>query len=348
MKKIISLVCVLLTLTLLTACTTVYVPQENISLNYNNNSGGSSFFWLENDYFIYSDIDDDLIYKYFIKDQNLTQVLSQKETASVEEVQSYGNFIYYAVYEENDQGNYDSCEIYQYNRTTETETYIASAGYFETFFVDEQYLYLISTQENFNGYCSVADIISLETRETITQIPDIFVSGMRNGVFTYLKDTKDGFEVFEYHPQTEKSQKIADFSLPLTKNITIHQVVNFTSNAIILESTLSQSEASQILIYNFEKDTLKTIDPPYSVDTVVAYENHAFCGLTDYEDCKTYLYSLNLDTCELLQLGRIGDDKSLFVTSDEDVYLCSNWDGAEIVHYNLDGTKEQVLKKAEK
>ena len=343
MKKIFSLICVLLAICLLTACTTVYVPQENINLNYNNNSGGYCPFWLENDYFVYSDADDNFKYKYFIKDQNQNKMISQKEADSMEKVQAYGNMIYYAVYEETDQGVLDTSYIYQYNRITNTETYIASTHYFETFFVDGQYLYLVASQENFNEYHYITDVISLETREIITQIPDIYVCGMRKGVFTYLKDTKDGFDIFEYHPQTEKTEKIADFPLPITKNITIHPVVNFTSNAIILDATLSQNEVSQILIYNFKEDSLKTIDPPYTVDTIVAYENHAFCSLTDYEDYKTYLYSLNLDTFELLQLGRIGEDKSLFVTSDEDVYLCSNWDGIEIIHYNLDGTKEKVL-----
>ncbi len=346
MKKSISLIAILLAAMLLTACSTVYVPQQNINLNYNNLSAGEFYYWLENDYVIYSDTDQDYEYKYFIKTEKENTPLSSKETASWEAVQAYGSYIYYSVAADENEENYDTADIYRYDTATKNETYIASSPYFNNFFADNTYLYLINTQENFNGTCYSADVISLETKELITQIPDIYTCGMRNGIFTYLKDTQDGFEIFEYYPNTNKSQKIAGFTLPIINDITIYQTVNFTSQVMILESYLTETEASQILIYDFNSGNLKTIDPPYSLEEIIAYENHAFCILWDWETDKYYLYSLDLKTYELLQLGRIGGDKSLFVTSDEDVYLCS-WDD-EIVHYNLDGTKEQVLVKLEK
>lgn len=345
MKKIICLVCILLTVVLLTACSTVYVPQENINLNYNNLSAGDFYYWLENDYVIYSDTNKDYEYTYFMKTDKENVPLSSKETAAWETVQVYGSYIYYSVAVDENEENYDAADIYRYDTAAKTETYIATASYFSNFFVDASYLYLVNSQENFNGTCYSTNIISLETQETVTQISDIYTCGMRNGNFTYLKDTKDGFEIFEYLLKTNKSQKIGTVTLPVTTNINIHETVNFTSQNMILEAAFTESDVSQILIYNFNDGTLKTIDTPYFLCEIIAYDNHAFCMLDDWDSNKYYLYSLNLETFELLQLGRIGGDKSLFVTSDEDVYLCG-WD--EIVRYNLDGTKEKALLKSKK
>lgn len=345
MKKIICLVCIFLTVVLLTACSTVYVPQENINLNYNNLSAGDFYYWLENDYVIYSDTNKDYEYTYFMKTDKENVQLSSKETAAWETVQVYGSYIYYSVATDENEENYDAADIYRYDTAAKTETYIATASYFSNFFVDASYLYLVNSQENFNGTCYSTNIISLETQETVTQISDIYTCGMRNGNFTYLKDTQEGFEIFEYLPKTNQSKKIGTVALPITNDITVYKTVNFTHKVMILESLLAETFTSQILIYEFNSGTLKTIDTPYALDGMIAYENHAFCILSDWDSNKHYLYSLDLETYQLLQLGRIGGDKSLFVTSDEDVYLCG-WD--EIVRYNLDGTKEQVLVKTEK
>lgn len=346
MKKIFSLICVLLAICLLTACTTVYVPQENINLNYNNLSAGDSSFWLENDYVIYSDINEDFEYNYFIKNSQGNTPISSKETSSWEVMQAYGNAIYYSVLTEEGDENYDAADVYRYDTTTKTETYLASSTYFQNFFVNNSYLYLINIQDNFNKTCYSADVISLETQETVTQISDIYTCGMRNGRFTFLKDTENGFEIFEYLPKTNESQKIGTVTLPITNDITIHETINFTNEVMILESFLTKSNASQILIYEFKSGAIKTIDTPYNLDEIIAYENNAFCILNDWEANKYFLYSLDLQTHQLLQLGKIHEDKSLFVTSDKDVYLCG-WDD-EIIHYNLDGTKEQVLVKEKK
>ncbi len=346
MKKSISLIAILLAMILLTACTTVYVPQENINLNYNNLSAGDFYYWLENDYVIYSDSNKGYEYTYFMKTDKENVQLSSKGTAAWEVVQAYGNTIYYSVMAEENEDNYDAADIYRYDTVAKTESYIASSPYFQNFFVNDSYLFLISIQDNFNGTCYSTDVISLETQETVTQISDIYTYGMRNGNFTYLKDTKDGFDIFEYLPKTNESKKIGTVTLPITTDITIYETVNFTQELMLLESFLTETETPQILVYEFNSGTLKTLDTPYAIEEMIAYKNHAFCVLADWDANKYYLYSLDLKTFELLQLGRIGDDKSLFVTSDEDVYLCG-WDD-EIVHYNLDGTKEKVLKKAEK
>ncbi len=346
MKKTVSLIAILLATVLLTACSTVYVPQENINLNYNNLSAGSCSYWLENDS-CYSFVETIEKNGYQEKTEVGNTIFAETNPYGATSIQNYEDTVYYTVTQgEEIWDEFTNIDIYQYNKETQSNTFITSVSTLDKFFADANQIYVIYGQENFNGYRYIADVISLETKELITQIPDIYTCGMRNGIFTYLKDTQDGFEIFEYYPNTNKSQKIASFTLPITQGIEIYQTVNFTSKILILESTLSETYASQILVYNFKNQELKTIDAPYSLEEIIAYENHAFCILGDWEADKYYLYSLNLETCELLQLGRIGDDKSLFVTSDEDVYLCG-WDD-EIVHYNLDGTKEQVLKKAKK
>lgn len=348
MKKILSLICVLLAICLLTACTnTLYVPQKNISLNYNNLSAGNYSNWLENDFLVYSERGHLGEYIYRLKTENDNPLLSSTPIGSTEIVQTYKDYIYYTVRGNSTQNDYyENTDIVQYDTTTQTGTYITTASNLSEFFADATHLYLMRWQEKFNETYYVLDVISLETQEIIAQISDVYTCGMRNGVFTFLKDTENGFEVFEYHPQTKKSEKIATITLPITNDITIHETINFTNEVMILEAFLTESNASQILIYEFISGALKTIDTPYDLDEIIAYENNAFCILSDWEADKYFLYSLNLDTFELLQLGRIGDDKSLFVTSDEDVYLCG-WDD-EIVHYNLDGTKEQVLVKEKK
>ena len=346
MKKVISLITILLAAMLLTACSTVYVPQENINLNYNNLSAGNSSYWLEKDGCYYSNDSQEELH-YIMKTEKGNTSFDTTSPYGRTYLQGYGDFIYYVRAQGEDiEDNFYAYDIYQYSIPSKTSTFITSADNFDTFFADATHIYIINGQENFNGYRYTADVISLETLELITQIPDIYACGMRNQAFTYLKDTKDGFEIFEYSPKTNKSQKTAGFTLPITQGIEIYQAVNFTSEVMMLESHLTESEVSKILIYNFKSEELKTIDLPYCPIEIVAYENHAFCTMDDWENGKFYLYSLDLNTFELLQLGKIHEDKSLFVTSDKDVYLCG-WDD-EIIHYNLDGTKEQVLVKEKK
>lgn len=346
MKKLVSVISLLLmSVCLLTACSSkVYVPQKNIQLNYNNLSAGSASYWLENDRVFYLD-SDGFESRYVMNTKKGQEILMEANDLSVDYIpmaymQCYGNSFYYTVEQPDDDPML--CEIYQYDCTTKTETFLTAVEQFSNFYVTEDYIYIEKNQENFDGYRYVLDVYSLETGETMQAIPDMYACGIRNNRPTYLVTTDDGFDILEWNPQTQKSKTIGTLALPITQNITIYETVNFTSEYMILEGYYSPSDTIQIYIYNFKTKELKTVETQLSVYNLIAFENRAFLTLTDFDSTKTYLYSLELATGELNQLGRIHDDKSLFVTSDEEVYLCSDWEDS-IVYYHIDGTKEDVL-----
>ncbi len=347
MKKYASLVAVLLAAVLLTACTTVYVPQQNISLNYNNISAGNSPYWLENDQVFYMDYKNHHLgtfYTYHMKTKEESKTLVLEDAGFIPLWQRYNDHMYLA-YDNNPESLQPEYRIYRYNLTTGEHEELLWVGNLIRFFADQTYLYLMLEKQYFDGTDYIAEIYEIETGLLVDSYETVFSCGMHNGNFAMLFSNDQGFTVKEWNPNTATTQTTATVQLTYTENITVSTAVNFTSNAMVLTAYHSDLAQNDIYIYRFHDGSLETRVFDLPVYDLVAFEKTAFFTLQDNHDLQ--LHTLDIATGETNLLGKIKNDKYLFVTSDEDVYICSDFD-QEIAHYNLDGTREPVLVKPEK
>ena len=343
MKKAVTLLCLFLAVTLLTACTkTVYKPQPNLSFNYNNLSAGDAGYWLDSDVMLYNELFENE-YRVAMKTASQTFQLSKKDPWYFSTMQKHGNLVYYATDKDISNPESNLAQLNVYNLTSKSETLLLEVQSLIQFYVCEDKLYVVREQEYFDTYRYVAEFYDLESLTPLGKMENLYAFGVQgNRPLGIVTDTRQ-CKIMEWDFSLISSKEIGSFAITENQNTTLYDGVNTTEEYLIMYTIPTYQNISQILLYNLKTNTLDTVDVEGEIAEIIAYNNHAFFSAWGNED-DLNLYSLSIPQKAVKPLGKIHEDKSLFVTSDEDVYLCS-FSETDVVHYRLDGTKESVLKQ---
>lgn len=317
-------------LCLLCSCndTQTYIKQDNINLNYNNISAGSGC-WMDNNY-ICSTEHNFAFDLYLTDDKGKVKIdtLSYSYDAHV-----YNNKLYYF----DDIGlNSTKYEFTEYDLNTQKRKRIATITNERVYnyYVVDRYLYI----EVGDNDSLIRDIvsISLDTNQQIIVAQNIFACGIVNGELNYITQKDLKYSVYKYNADNEKSVLIGKFELT-------HQIidgglsgVNFNSEYIAFDCTVAENEKSRIYVYKYD-DALLSFDFDGVISEFVSYDKFAFFSV----DGIIYRFSVNDNSTEII-VELSADDVSLFVGSDDEVYV-SSMEFNGIRRYSVDGKYVDVI-----
>lgn len=330
MKKVISVVIVMVMLCLLCSCnnTQTYIKQDNINLNYNNISAGSGC-WIGND-FIYS-IENNLVFNLYVTDikgKHRIRTLSYCYDAQV-----INDKLIYA-----DDGISFGIEFFEYDLKAEKTRKIATinAERIYTYYLVDDILYVEVGKDD----SLIKDIvaITLKTGKQITVAKNISACGVVNNQLNYISQKNSNCSIYKYDVKNDKSVLIGGFELKHMMYNDILDGVNFNSQYIAFVYRDEKTSKSRIYVYNYEKDTLKISDFPDVIYEFVSYDKFAFFKVES--NSNEIVYRFNLSDNSIEKIVELPVYSSLFVGSDDEVYVSSDFG---VRCYSAYGEYEEVI-----
>ena len=352
-KRVLAIVICIATLCIcLTSCVNEeikFIPQRDMSFNYNNVSAGGVDYWLDNNGFYYCNgvtlravgVDgmDHLIGDIF------------NSVGFVDAIQRHGDKLYYISSRPVDVSEtrvlwYE--HIVEYDMTLRKETLVIPLES-EDRFLAEYKFYIV------DGYCwylSEGDDISrVELKEGArfeVVEKNIFALGAYGESIRYIARNEFTYTIYEIDGETNT---LGSFELVTYPGEVIYDCVNFTENKVIL--TYSGEEYA-FVVYDLEDETLTMIASNEGCEGI-AFEEYMFIfESTETYDEENYCYEYHIDIYRYhLESGEnaliySADENAgrFFVTSDTEVYLVIDGDRNNIRCVSADGKAESIVEKS--
>lgn len=330
MKKILSVIIVIVMLCLLCSCgsTQRYITQDNISLNYNNISAGSGC-WMDNNYIRSTEHN-------FCFDLYLTDDAEKERIDTLSfyyDAHLYNNKLYY--FDDIGVGS-TKYKFTEYDLDTKNRKNLATitSERVYNYYVTDKHLF-IEVGENDSLIRDVV-AVSLDTDRQVTVAQNIYSSGIVNGELNYITQKDLKYCIYKYNADSENSELIGDFELQQKIHNDILSGANFNSEYVAFAYSDQETAKSKIYVYRYDDDTPVTCDLEGVIGEFIAYDRFAFFSA----DGDLYRFCFNDNSTEkIAELST--DDVSLFVGSDDEVYV-SSMDFECIRRYSADGRYEDV------
>lgn len=312
--------------------TKLYIPQENINLNYNNVSAENSAFWLIDDACYYAHAP---LYglSYYAATQDGTERLFSADNAAFAKIQAYDQVLYML-----DWVDDSVYRLHTYDLETEEHTVLEKrlSDVLSFFVLNGAVFYIQEGSERTLWVRSPKD-------GTKTQVAaSVLSAGVMNGLPVYLVQENNKFRLYAYDLSSGISQHQGSFSCDIGPDEYAESYVNFAANCVLL--TVSKDAHSRLICYDLATDQTSE----YSVDgwvwSVIAYENYAFMVVVDDISAEadlwsSTLYRVSLTNGERENIAHLQGIVDTFVTSDECVYTVQSTDWNNIYRIDLNGEK---------
>lgn len=342
MKKIVALIfsCLLF----MCSCsveTTTYKNQEIISMNYNNITNYCDF-WMTTDSICY--LEDYLGQVYFMVDKNSKTKIGANSGYGFGRIQRYEEKIY--MLDELDIiDEYNSkFELKCYDNNTKKVEVICSIMNCDNFLVlDESIYYLEYTWVNDFRKLTLKRF-SINSKEYATIKDEVISFGVIDNCLYYVTEENNMMMVLKYDIENEESIRCGDFS---TEEFDLKRIntlrASYTQNNIFFSWIDYENETSTILSYSFEQNALSSRKIKGCIDGFVSYNANSYFIVSSEKSENSELYMLNNKTDEITKITEIQGEGSLFVGSDEGVYVLRNKDN-NLVFYSNKGNTRVVYK----
>ena len=330
MKKIISVITIIIMLCLLCSCnsTQTFIRQNNINLNYNNISAGSGC-WMDNNYICSTE--HNFAFDLYLMDNTKKDKIDSLSYSY--DAHLYNNKLYYFDDVVLSSTKYEFIEYDLNTQKRKTIATITNERVYNYYIVDK-YLYI----EVGNNDSLIRDIvcISLDTNQQIIVAQNIFSSGIANGELNYITQKDLKYSVYKYNSNNEKSALIGEFELKHYIDDGALTGVNFNSEYIAFAYSDYETTESKVYVYRYD-DALVSRDFDGTISEFISYDNFAFLSV----DGNIYRFNINDNSTErIAELS--ADDISLLVGSDDEVYV-SSVELNGIRRYSVDGKYEDVI-----
>lgn len=314
----------------------VYLPQENINLNYNNVSAENSSFWLTENACYYAHAP---LYglNYYAATQDKTEILLNTDNAAFAKIQAYGRLLYML-----DWVNGSDYRLHTYDPETKEHTVLESRlTDVLSFFVAERSVYYIQEGEQRSLWVRSEDGINTQVAQSVLS------AGVMDGKPVYLVQNGNEFRLYDYELSSGLSRQLGSFSCQIGFDEYAESAVSFTKDRVLL--TVSKDAHSRLICY--EPATGQTEE--YAVDgwlwSVIAYEDYAFMVVVDdlapeTEFWNSALYRVALADGQQETIAQLKGMVDTYVASDECVYIVQSTDPNHIYRMDLNGEKTLVAR----
>lgn len=325
MNKTICAICSLLSLCLfLCSCSTgstSYKTQRGIEFNYNNISAYNDF-WLTNESICF--LEDSLFQNYFLVNENGKRRIASNQGYGFGIIQQYDKKIY-MLDERNsiDERNSDyqlKCYDIESRKTTDMLT-IRNCDNFLVLGENVVYLEYNWTASSRN---LALKMFSVNSNRYDTIDNSVLSFGVIGNELFYVTEEENVISIFQYDMEKNSSVKCGEFFLEVADVEDFREcvIVSYTSNYVMLSWSDYQNNTSIIWKFTFEENDVYKTEFNGCITKFISYDkNSYFAMLDDSEESNTKIFKMTNDTSETLQIGQIAGDCSLFVGSDNGVYV---------------------------
>ena len=243
----------------------------------------------------------------------------------VGDIQQYGNEVYMLNMVNNVDERNSTYEIKRYDVDSEKTTILCSINNCRKFFVLNKTIY-------YSEYTITDDdrILTLKTyspelnkHETVKE-SIISFGVIENSVF-YLSEENGRIVISQYNNNTKTSHAKGDFFLEQEDidRFKDFPSVTYAPNYLFFDITNYETEESKTFKYSFASNDLVPLqfDEHTSISLPIPYNAYSYFKIYNENTNVTELYQMNNETNEILQLQTIKGVCSLFVGSDNGVYV---------------------------
>lgn len=342
MKKIVALIfsCLLF----MCSCSvepTTYKNKEVININYNNITNYCDF-WMTTDSICY--LEDSLVQTYFMVDKNSKIKIGTNNGYGFGKIQRYEEKIY-MIYESDSIDEYNSkFELKCYDNNAKKSEVICSVKNCDNFLVLDESIY-------YSEYTWINDFrkltlkrFSIDSKEYTTIEDNVISFGVIDNCLYYVAEEDNLIMVLKYDIENEESIRCGDFLAEEFDVKTINNMkVSYTQNNIFFSWIDYENETSTILKYSFGQNALNRTKMEGYIDGFVSYKANSYFIISSEKSDNSELYMLNNKTDEITKITEIQGEGSLFVGSDDGVYVLRNKDN-NLVFYSNYGNTQVVYK----
>lgn len=333
------------------SCSKIKVPydvQENINLNYNNISASYNNVWLTNESICY--LEDALVQYYCLVSGDKKTKICSNHGGGSGRIQRYGNKIYMM---EEYSSILDNSKylLKSYDVASEKITNLFYVNNCDDYFVLGENVYCLQyywTQDSRKLSLNKYLIGSKEH----TKIHDSVISfGVIENNLVYITEENQEISIFKYDSENNTSTKCGQFFVEITDEyFTDYIFASYTSDYIFLTYTDSEEDNSTIFRYSFEESKVDTTILQGDVySNFISYSDYSYFALADFsfeetgdsDKTKTEIYKMNNHTGEQIKLGQIQGECSIFVGSDDGVYVHEQKD--RIISYFATGEEKKIV-----
>ena len=342
MKKLLVIMLAFILCISLAGCgkTVWYEPQDNININYNNCSSKNIYrVWMSDDT-MYS-LDTVLFSNryYALSGKNVKEIPAI-HNGYADLIQVYDNVAYLADY----PVGYDHY-LHAYDLDAGTDTELITVTNLDTYFVLGENLYYSS-----HGSYALSLFSYALADGTTTEISHSILSfGVINHKLAYVVQEDNTFSIFTYDSTEKESVPIGKFERDATYSESVSDCVNFTSQYVVFVVENYQSDVTKLVVYHLESGEISEITIEDITYDITAYEEYVFVTTTDYSsddsnDWESFIYRICLKDGTKEQIGQLYGGLSIYVASDECVYVLPDNEDEYVYRYDLDGSRTRVCK----
>jgi hypothetical protein len=323
MNKGICIISLLLSLFLCScsANSALYHTQEEIKFNYNNISAYNDF-WLTNESVCY--LDDSLIQNYYILSEKGKSKISSNSGYGFGVIQNYGSKIYML----------DECKsIDEYNSMYLLKVYDVESGKLsdvatikncDNFLILNEYVFYLQYNWTDNSRRLSLRVFRPDSGEHFAINDAVLSFGVIGSDLFYASEEDNKVSVFRYDVKNDLSVSCGGFLLDTTDIETFkqHVIVSYVPNYIMFTCSNYQDVTSTIWKFSLEEKNVSKVEQNFCITNFISYDQCSYFTMFDAEEENvTQIYKMANDTNETVKIGEIEGECSLFVGSDEGVYV---------------------------
>ena len=308
-------------------------------MNYNNITNYCDF-WMTTDSICY--LEDSLVQTYFMVDKNSKTKIGTNNGYGFGKIQRYEEKIYMLNELDNIDEYNSKFELKCYDNNDKKLEVICSIKNCDNFLVlDESIYYLEYTWINDFRKLTLKRF-SIDSKEYATIKDDVISFGVIDSCLYYVTEENNMMTVLKYDIKNEESISCGDFSTEGFDVKTINTLrASYTQNNIFFSWIDYENETSTILSYSFEQNALSNRKVEGYIEGFVSYNDNSYFIVSSEKSNNSELYKLNNKTDEITKITEIQGEGSLFVGSDEGVYVLRNKDN-DLVFYSNEGNTQVV------
>ena len=320
----------------------LYTAQDGIKTNYNNISSYNRF-WLTNDSicYIYSSITQG----YIMVTENEKITLKQNNGDLFRNIQKYGNKIYMLSEScTTDEDDTIFClELYDIN--TKKIIDVCSIKNCDNFLVLEETIYYLEYKWEEEGKKLSLKKYSTDLKEHAMIESSVLSFGVIDNNIFYVVEKNNEIIIYEYDAQTELSIKRGSFGAEKIKYKDLSQNINvsYTADCLLFYMIDYENETSMISKYSFQNDTLTSESIAGYLDCFISCDEFSYFIVSYAQSDYSKIFKLDNITNNAVQIAQISGEGSLFVGSDDGVYVLEH--ESNILRYYSEKCDSQTVYK---
>lgn len=308
-------------------------------MNFNNITNYCNF-WMTTNSICY--LEDSLVQTYFMVEKNSKTKIGVNNGYGFGMIQKYEEKIYMLDESDNIDEHNSMFQLKCYDINDKKLEEICSLKNCDNFLVlDESIYYLEYTW--INDFRKLAlKRFSLDFKEHFTIEDDVVSFGVIDNCLYYITEKNNKMIVLKYDIENKGSIKCGEFSIEGFDVKEINTLrASYTPSNIFFSWINYENETSMIANYSFEQNVLSIKNVEGYIDGFVSYNFHSYFIVSSEKSKNSELYMLNNKTEEITKITEIHGEGSLFVGSDEGVYVLKNED-SKLMFYSNEGNTQVV------